>query len=217
VADTPSCASGLFFVALGGSLGLDEADANVHLSAAMNRPLRKDAAERRGALLSAARAVFAEEGIDAPLDHIAVRAGVGRATLYRNYPGRREIAEAALTEDLAELEERFKAASEPDAFLDFLSDLSARLERNAALGGIVAAARSQETVEALRAMIVRAAARPLAASLAAGMVRKDLALEDIRVLVAMLAAGLANAAPGERPKLARRALQFVLDAVRLQT
>ena len=62
-----------------------------------------------------------------------------------------------------------------------------------------------------------AAARPLAASLAAGMVRKDLALEDIRVLVAMLAAGLANAAPGERPKLARRALQFVLDAVRLQT
>ena len=44
-----------------------------------------------------------EEGIDAPLDHIAVRAGVGRATLYRNYPGRREIAEAALTEDLAEL------------------------------------------------------------------------------------------------------------------
>ena len=35
------------------------------------RPLRKDAAERRDALLASARAVFAQEGIEAPLDRIA--------------------------------------------------------------------------------------------------------------------------------------------------
>ncbi|RZJ26470.1 MAG: TetR family transcriptional regulator, partial [Brevundimonas sp.] len=44
----------------------------------MEKPLRKDAAERREALLAAARDVFAEEGIDTPLDRIAERAGVGR-------------------------------------------------------------------------------------------------------------------------------------------
>ncbi|RZJ87836.1 MAG: TetR/AcrR family transcriptional regulator, partial [Brevundimonas sp.] len=73
----------------------------------MDKPLRKDAAVRRSAILDAARAVFAENGIDAPLDLIAERAGVGRATLYRNFPGRTEIALAVLMDDVADLGARF--------------------------------------------------------------------------------------------------------------
>lgn len=180
----------------------------------MSRPLRKDAADRRRALLAAARQVFAEEGIDAPLDRIAERAGVGRATLYRNFPGRTEIALAVLLEDVADLGERFAAPQGPDAFLDFLVALSDRLVRNTGLGGVVRAAPSPDLLAPLRAALVEAAAPALKVSQAAGAVRSDLTTRDIRVLSAMLGAGLHNAAPRERNAIARRTLELVLDAVR---
>jgi AcrR family transcriptional regulator len=50
--------------------------------------LRRDALRNRQRLVEAAREVFAEQGLDAPLDEIARRAGVGNATLYRRFPTR---------------------------------------------------------------------------------------------------------------------------------
>jgi AcrR family transcriptional regulator len=183
----------------------------------MSRPLRKDAAERRTALLAAARIVLAEEGIDAPLDRIAERAGVGRATLYRNFPGRTEIALAVLVDEVAELERRFAEPATAGAFLEFLSELSDRLERNAALCGVLLAAPSQEILQALRQAMIKAAAAPLKASQAAGAVRADLQPGDVRVLAAMLGAGLPSATPAERSAIAARSRQFILDAVRART
>jgi AcrR family transcriptional regulator len=177
------------------------------------RPLRKDAAKRRSAILLAAREVFEEEGIDAPLDRIAERADVGRATLYRNFPSRTEIALAVLLEDVADLGRRFAAPTEPDAFLVFIAALSDRLVHNTALGGVVRAAPSPEILAPLRSAMVRAATPALKVSQAAGVVRSDLASADIRVLAAMLGAGLHNATARERDAIARRSLQFVLDAV----
>jgi len=158
--------------------------------------------------------VFADEGIDAPLDRIAERAGVGRATLYRNFPGRTEIALAVLLDDVAELGERFSAPLEPDAFPHFLVSLSERLVRNTALGGVVRAAPSPDILTPLRAAMVRAAMPALRVSQAAGTVRSDLDNSDIRVLAAMLGAGLHNAAPAERNAIAQRTLELVLDAIR---
>lgn len=180
----------------------------------MTRPLRKDAADRRKALLAAARAVFATEGIDAPLDHIAERAGVGRATLYRNFPGRTEIALAVLMDDVAELAERFAEPTEPEAFLRFIEGLSERLVHNTALGGVVRAAPSPEILKPLRRAMIEAATPALRVSQAAGAVRTDLTSTDVRVLSAMLGAGLHNAVPAERDAMARRTLELVLDAIR---
>lgn len=182
--------------------------------ALMDRPLRKDAADRRRALLAAARAVFAEDGIDAPLDRIAERAGVGRATLYRNFPGRTEIALAVLLDDMAALGERFAGRDTPGAFLEFLADLSDRMVKNAALGGVVRSPPSPELLAPLRAAMIEAAAAPLKVSQAAGVVRPDLTLKDIRVLAAMLGGGLHNATPRERNGIARRTLELVSDAVK---
>ena len=50
--------------------------------------LRADARRNRERVLAAARAVFAEHGIDAPMATVARRAGVGVATLYRHFPTR---------------------------------------------------------------------------------------------------------------------------------
>ncbi|MFB7615564.1 TetR/AcrR family transcriptional regulator [Kitasatospora sp. NPDC056181] len=58
--------------------------------------LRADAIRNRERIVLAARDAFVEHGADAPLDEIAKRAGVGNATLYRNFPDRtaliREVA-----------------------------------------------------------------------------------------------------------------------------
>lgn len=181
----------------------------------MTRPLRKDAADRRSALLDAAAQVFAEEGIDTPLDRIAERAGVGRATLYRNFANRTEIALAVLLVEVETLGERFADPADPEAFLHFLSALSEHLNRNTALAGVVRAAPSPEILTPLRQALVRGATPALRVSQAAGRVRADIRPADIRILSAMLGAALHNAAPAERDALARRSLSLVLDAVRI--
>jgi AcrR family transcriptional regulator len=53
--------------------------------------MRRDALERREALIRAAAACFVESGFDVPLEDIADRAGVGRGTLYRNFRDRLEL------------------------------------------------------------------------------------------------------------------------------
>jgi len=50
-----------------------------------DRCLRRDAAENRRRILDAARDAFALQGIDVSLIEIARRAGVGNATLHRNF------------------------------------------------------------------------------------------------------------------------------------
>ena len=55
------------------------------------RRLRTDAARNRAVIVSVARDVFAEQGLEAPLEAIAVRAGVGIATLYRRFPTREKL------------------------------------------------------------------------------------------------------------------------------
>jgi AcrR family transcriptional regulator len=57
------------------------------------RPHRADAARNFDAILKAARAVFTERGFDAPLDDVAEMAGVGIATVYRNFSTRQVLVE----------------------------------------------------------------------------------------------------------------------------
>ena len=79
-----------------------------------------------GAVIAAARAVYAEQGVEAPLDVIARRAEVGNATLYRRFPDRAALIEAVFGEGLAatiEAGERARRAADP------WTGLTAYLER----------------------------------------------------------------------------------------
>jgi AcrR family transcriptional regulator len=180
----------------------------------MTRPLRKDAALRRTALLQAAAELFEKEGIDTPLDRIAEHAGVGRATLYRNFSGRTDLALAVLAVEFEDLGERFAADETPDVFLHFLTRLSVILDRNTALRGVVRAASTPDILEPLRVALARAAASPLRVSQAAGVVRSDIKPGDLRILASMLSGPLGNTMPAERNSIRRRTLKFVLDSVR---
>lgn len=55
------------------------------------RRLRADARRNEDAVLAAAKAVFAEQGVDAPVRDIALRAGIGLGTLYRRFPTRADL------------------------------------------------------------------------------------------------------------------------------
>lgn len=58
--------------------------------------MRADAARNANAVLTSADEVFRELGVDAPLDEIARRAGVGRATMQRRFPTREHFFAAIL-------------------------------------------------------------------------------------------------------------------------
>ncbi|OIK03763.1 TetR/AcrR family transcriptional regulator [Streptomyces monashensis] len=63
---------------------------------------RRDALRNRKLLTDKAREVFAEQGLDAPLDDIARRAGVGNATLYRHFPNRAALVDEVFRDALTE-------------------------------------------------------------------------------------------------------------------
>jgi AcrR family transcriptional regulator len=56
----------------------------------------------REALLTAAAAVFVEQGVQAPIRDIAGRAGVGVGTVYRHFPTRAELVTAVYRHQLDE-------------------------------------------------------------------------------------------------------------------
>jgi AcrR family transcriptional regulator len=68
--------------------------------AAPERRLRADARRSEEALLDAAKAVFAEAGVDAPVRDIAARAGVGMGTLYRRFPKRSDLVAAVFRREV---------------------------------------------------------------------------------------------------------------------
>lgn len=68
---------------------------------ATTRGLRADARRNRERLLEAAGRAFSETGTDASLEAIAKDAGVGIGTLYRHFPTREALVEAAYRNELA--------------------------------------------------------------------------------------------------------------------
>src|SRR3954454_19276496 len=73
----------------------------------------------RAALILAAREVFAESGLSAPLSQVARRAGVGQGSLYRHFPDRIALAVAVFDENITALE---ALVENPEATLADLFD-----------------------------------------------------------------------------------------------
>ncbi|MFJ4831970.1 TetR family transcriptional regulator [Streptomyces sp. NPDC088747] len=95
----------------------------------------KAAARNRAALVVAAREVFAEHGLGAPLSAIARRAGVGQGVLYRHFPDRTAMASAVLEENVRQVEQ---AAAEEGATLSaVLGVMTWHLTESAAFIGLL--------------------------------------------------------------------------------
>lgn len=72
--------------------------------------LRADARRNRQRILAAAREVFAELGPAARMDAVAVRAGLAVGTLYRHYPTKAALLQAAVAERVEQARDEAAAA-----------------------------------------------------------------------------------------------------------
>lgn len=81
----------------------------------MSRRQRWDAARNHDQVLAAAKDLFSRQGLATDVREIAKQAGVGVATLYRHFPTKDDLVQAALADDLAawsELTQRVATAED---------------------------------------------------------------------------------------------------------
>lgn len=169
------------------------------LSAAPRRT-RADAVRNTEAVLEAAKAAFAELGVDAPMRDIAARAGVGVGTIYRSYPQRSDLIIAVFRRELeatgAEAD-RLAAAYPPMEALRRWSESLARFV--ATKRGFASALHSGDPAYTpLPAQFIGVLAprvqRILDAGAADGSIRPDIRAEDLVPALSRLADSTAAAA-----------------------
>ena len=184
-----------------------------------NLPNRSDALERRELLLDAANAVFSQHGVTAPLDQVVLQAGVGRATLYRNFPDRAALMEALLVRAADRIEERFenqRKGNEQD-FKILMQVLAGFALESAPMSDYWRAIDpGHPAIVAVRARMVELARKPLELGQAAGQCNPALLPTDIPLLIGMLAASLRGRTDKERLLFVKRSLKFLCEGVLTQ-
>jgi AcrR family transcriptional regulator len=95
------------------------------------RPMRADAVRNRRLILEAAEEVFAAQGVSAPIDLVADRAGVGVGTLYRHFPTKEALFEAIVLTRLEDLVAATASSEQGDdaseAFFSFLRTFAGKV------------------------------------------------------------------------------------------
>jgi AcrR family transcriptional regulator len=181
------------------------------------RPLRADAQRNRDRLLASASRLFVEQGLDATVDMIAKDAGVGMGTLYRHFPTREALIEAAYRTQLdavcdaaadlvASVAPEVALRTWMDRFLDYITTkrgMKDALHAVISSGGNPFAHSRKRLDDALATL--------LAATAAAGATKPDVNADD--VLLSLSGVSLAAGAPEQREQ-AGRMLDLLLDGLR---
>jgi len=181
------------------------------------RALRADAERNRQRVLDAAQALFRERGLDAGVAEIARRAGVGRGTLFRNFPTKEDLIAAIVIE-------RMKGATDygrtlldaPDpgeALFGFLEQIAGRQQLDRCLFEAVADTfLANQEIRAAHADIVGVLDDLLTRAKAAGAVRSDIGAMDVLMLVKG-ACEAASALGATDPAVVGRQLDLVRAAL----
>ncbi len=169
-------------------------------------------------MVEAARQVFAEQGLDAPLDEIAQRAGTGNATLYRRFPSRRELVAAVFAERMAEHLAAVDAGlGDPDpwsGFASYVKTAAAMQARDRGIADLVTMDLSgAPDIERLRSEAFNGLVRLVERARTAGVLRADFTTEDV-VIVLMANAGLVERAHGVTTEASARLVHVLLDGFR---
>jgi AcrR family transcriptional regulator len=182
------------------------------------RRLRADAARNRDAIVAVARDVFAEQGLEAPLEAIAARAGVGIATLYRRFPTREKLVAAALTDKVAqyaEAAEQALAVADPwSGFAGFVQRICELQAGDRGLSDLLSMTLSADgQIEQLRRMADDRVITLIERAKAGGTLREDFAGEDL-VLLLIATAAVMHVTRSDAPGAWRRFVALALDAFR---
>ncbi|MDG9674074.1 helix-turn-helix domain containing protein [Micromonospora sp. DH14] len=149
------------------------------------RPLRADAQRNRDAILAAAREVFEADGVFASLDAIALRADVGNATLYRNFPTRDDLLAAVIEKFFSRAQEEADELSRtlpPDeALVEWLVRMSWGLRIWHDLPACLATAHHDDAspLHSANAPLMERAAALLDRAKAAGKVAEEVTASEV--------------------------------------
>jgi len=182
--------------------------------------LRADAARNRQAIVDAAHDVFAEQGLDAPLDEIARRAGIGNATLYRRFPTRADLVTAVFADGMAghvaAVEEGLANPNPWPGFCSYVTAVAALQARDRGIADLVTMeVSSAPEIERLRRQAFDGLARLIERGKAAGALRADLTTEDVLILL-MANAGLVERAHSAAGEASARLVHVLLDGFRVE-
>ena len=198
-----------------------DAPADVEESPAMEegqrRTMRADAERNRRRLLDAATEMFCDRGLDVGVAEIAQQAGVGRGTLFRNFPSKEHLISAILVQRLHESISRGRVALESTdpgaALFDLIEQSVGRSQTDRALFDALAdtwlahkeiRAAHTELLEVLDALVRRAQD--------AGGVRDDISAVDVLMMIK----GICEAAADFQhvnPDIALRQIDLVRAAI----
>jgi len=185
------------------------------------RPLRRDARRNRDAILAAARQVFCDHGLEAPLEEIARGARVGIGTLYRHFPGRVALLDAVLADTVqAHVGAAEQALAVDDPWEGFTQYLEATGRLQAANRGLNDAMGMRfpnaTALEAAKNRLFRLVGELVRRAQASGQLRADLTPEDLAFLNWANARIMQAARAAGAPDAWRRHLGFLLDGFRAE-
>jgi AcrR family transcriptional regulator len=179
--------------------------------------MRVDALRNRDRLMAAAADLFAERGVDVPLEEIARRAGVSIGTLYNHFANRGALLDAVLPDWVAELDRLAEVAlADPDpwqGFAGFLDGLFLIQARNRSMNDAIArtpvgpvdvaaeCGRGGGVIES----VVRHA-------MDTGVLRRDFGSDDVATVVGAMSKVIALSNGDD--SVWRRHLGFLLDGLR---
>jgi AcrR family transcriptional regulator len=179
---------------------------------------RSDAQDNRERILTAARTVFATEGLNASVREIAERAAVAPATVYRHFPTKQELAVEALAGQINACHTVLDAAlADPDPWHGFVRVVEDICELHARDRGFTAAFTSAfpRAVDftALRERALASVAEVARRAKASGRLRRDFVVEDL-VLVLMANHGIRAVSPNARVAASRRFAALAIQGFR---
>ncbi len=152
------------------------------------RHLRADAERNRRRLLDAAGELFSERGLDVGVGEIAERAGVGRATLFRNFPSKEHLIAAVVAQRMRDEAGRARellSSEDPGAALfGFLEEMVGVQQLNRDLFEAVADEfLANEQIRVAYDEFVNAIDELIERAQDAGAVRPDVGAMDVMMLI----------------------------------
>jgi AcrR family transcriptional regulator len=178
--------------------------------------MRQDARENRERVLAAAEEVFGAHGAAGSTEEVARRAGVGVGTVFRHFPTKEELIEAALLRHFDRLTERAHAlAAEADPAVAWRALVREMIESGATKLALIAVLTDRrgfpDSAAAAADRLKAAVSEVLRQARETGAVRPGITVEEVYLLIRGLAQASATARP-DRDTL-DRAIDVVLTGL----
>ncbi|MFV8242781.1 TetR/AcrR family transcriptional regulator [Mycolicibacterium peregrinum] len=182
------------------------------------RVLRRDAERNRQRVLTAARELFAEKGLEATLNDVARHANVGVGTVYRRFATKEELIEAIFVDGMDQLTALAETAlQQEDSWSGFAWYVESMCEITATDRGLREIAFSKayggDRVQACQERLVPVLTKLVERAQGDGHLRPEVSSTDMP-LFGLLSGTVSEFAGNVDPELWRRYVAILLEGMR---